>query len=206
MNASFPDVTAAILAGGRSTRMGRDKATLPLGDATAAERLIELASPLAAETLLVEASPRETEFKGASRVADLVPGLGPLGGAHTALDACATDRLAVLSCDLLLLDEPSLATALSASFASPALVPTIDGIRQPQLVVYRTAAALPVAASLVRRRASLPSGEISIRRLLAELGADELPVEQCARFDPLALTNVNTPEEYDRALELRGKE
>ncbi|MBD3410691.1 MAG: NTP transferase domain-containing protein [Ignavibacteriales bacterium] len=205
MSVAFPDVSAAILAGGRSTRMGRDKATLPLGDATAAKRLIELAAPLASETMLVEATPRDEEIEGARRIVDLVPESGPLGGTHAALAACRTDRLVVLSCDLLLLDAASLAAALSTSPASSALVPTIQGIRQPQLVVYRVADALPVASSLVRRRADLPKSALSIRRLAAELDADELPLERTPRFDPASLTNVNTPEEYERVSRLLGE-
>lgn len=205
MSVAFPDVSAAILAGGRSTRMGRDKATLPLGDATAAKRLIELAAPLASETMLVEATPRDEEIEGARRIVDLVPESGPLGGTHAALAACRTDRLVVLSCDLLLLDAASLAAALSKSPASPALVPTIQGIRQTQLVVYRVADALPVASWLVRRRAELPKSALSIRRLAEELDADELPLERTPRFDPAALTNVNTPEEYERVSRLLGE-
>jgi molybdenum cofactor guanylyltransferase len=205
MSVAFPDVSAAILAGGRSTRMGRDKATLPVGDATATKRLIELAAPLASETMLVEATPRDEEIEGARRIVDLVPESGPLGGTHAALAACRTDRLVVLSCDLLLLDAGSLAAALSTSPASSALVPTIQGIRQTQLVVYRVADALPVASWLVRRRADLPKSALSIRRLAAELDADELPLERTPRFDPAALTNVNTPEEYERVSRLLGE-
>ena len=85
------EITALVLAGGKSVRMGRDKSRLRLGDKTLLERVLEAVAPLCGEVVLVTAKGQSLEG-GASRSpvragAGLPPCRGPMGGLYTGLKA-----------------------------------------------------------------------------------------------------------------------
>ena len=79
-------IHVAVLAGGQSRRMGRDKALLPLGDQTLIERVIAATRPLGYPCFIV-GDPATYTHLGLPVHPDRHPGLGPLGGLHTALGA-----------------------------------------------------------------------------------------------------------------------
>jgi len=89
---------AIVLAGGRSTRYGRDKATLPLGDGTLLEHVATMARQVA-EQVVVVGGPRVPPA-GAIRVDDLEPGGGPLQAALAGARALPSAALLLLACDL----------------------------------------------------------------------------------------------------------
>ena len=102
-------IHVAVLAGGQSRRMGRDKALLPLGDQTLIERVIAAARPLACPCFIV-GDPATYAHLGLPVHPDRHPGLGPLGGLHTALGATGAPVL-LLACDLPFLTPDFLATS-----------------------------------------------------------------------------------------------
>src|SRR5438093_5035702 len=73
-----------ILAGGRSRRMGRDKAGLPAGGGTLVEHLAQRLRPVVDETIVAGGS-ATLEFAGVRRIDDHHPGSGPLAGMHAGL-------------------------------------------------------------------------------------------------------------------------
>jgi molybdopterin-guanine dinucleotide biosynthesis protein A len=91
-------VTAFILAGGKSTRMGRDKAFLPWEGRPLLERALEAARTVTADVRIVGA--REKFEQYGDVVEDIYPERGPLGGIHAALRTTATDLNLVLAVDL----------------------------------------------------------------------------------------------------------
>jgi len=98
----FPDGTAAVLAGGKSSRLGRPKALVTVRDGTLLERAVALAQVLSGRVLLVLAHKDQISAppQGTEVLADRIPDCGPLGGIYTALTACKTPWLAVLPCDM----------------------------------------------------------------------------------------------------------
>jgi molybdenum cofactor guanylyltransferase len=103
-------LSAAILAGGKSSRMGRDKALLPLVDGGAPMLAIVLDRLSAvADDLLVVAVDRERyEPFGARVVPDLYPGGGPLVGIHAAVAHAKHQHCLVVACDMPFLSAPLL--------------------------------------------------------------------------------------------------
>ncbi len=98
MSAEFSDVTVFILAGGKSTRMGTDKAFVPLDGRTLLARALDLARSVSSEVRIVGDKEKFAPF--APVVEDIFPGCGPLGGIHAALRSSQTDLNVVLAVDV----------------------------------------------------------------------------------------------------------
>jgi molybdopterin-guanine dinucleotide biosynthesis protein A len=193
--ARLASLDAALLAGGLSTRMGRDKARLDLGGTAAATRLARLLAGLFEDVLLVGGDP-PPEAPG-RRVPDPDAPVCALRGLVGALAAARAPRLLVVATDLVLL-SPELVLALVAWPEAEAVVPeTSDGIH-PLCAVYARDAVLP------RARDHLARGRLALRELLADLSVSRVPPEAIEKVDPggRALTNVNTPAELGDVLEL----
>jgi molybdopterin-guanine dinucleotide biosynthesis protein A len=100
------DIEAYILIGGRSSRMGRDKAFLDVRGTSLAEQTLRIIkdAEVAKKTTFVAGSDSQFALKALQQNApfifDLVPGRGPLGGLHAALSYARSDRIFVIACDL----------------------------------------------------------------------------------------------------------
>ena len=188
------DVTAFVLAGGQSTRMGREKAMLELGGSTLLERALQLALTVAAEAMVVGS---RGEFERYGRLLeDVYPGQGPLGGIHAALWASPTDLNLILAVDTPFLEARFLEFLVAQARESGAVVTlprTADGFH-PLAAVYRRA---------FRETAeqALAEGRNKIDALFAEVETRVLEEEELRRFAfaPAIFENLNTPEELERA-------
>jgi molybdenum cofactor guanylyltransferase len=107
-----PYVTGAILAGGSSRRLGRDKVTLKLGGKPLARWVAEALEPAVADLWLVTNHPQNHLSLGLPLITDLVPFLGPVGGLATALFYARTPWVLLTSADTPFL-SPGLAAALA---------------------------------------------------------------------------------------------
>src|SRR3990170_3327557 len=94
-----------ILAGGRSRRMGRDKAGLPLGGRTLLQVMVDRLVPLFGRVLIIGAHRTEVEAEEADQAGDLLPGAGPLGGLYTGLTLSPDAVNLAVPCDLPFLQE-----------------------------------------------------------------------------------------------------
>lgn len=189
-------LSAVILCGGRSRRMGRDKARLPWEDG---ELLDAIARGLtgAEEVLLAAAAAADYRDKPYQIVADCFPGCGPMAGLHSALTACRFPILFVTTCDMPLVDwNAARALYRFLDRASEAVVP-VDGAGRvhPLCGLYRRQA-LPV---LTRR---LEAGQYRMTEALGGLAVRYAPAE-ILPYGEDTLRNLNTPEEYRAFLEQR---
>lgn len=153
--------SGAVLAGGRSSRMGRDKALLPVGGvpmASIAKGALEVAG--AAEVLSVGGDVAALGALGFRAVPDEHPGEGPLAGILTALGNAVTDVVVVLACDLPWAAPSAVATVLAALGDADAAVPVVDGRWEPLHAAYRRAV-LPAL------RRAFEGGERAPRQALA---------------------------------------
>jgi molybdopterin-guanine dinucleotide biosynthesis protein A len=188
------DVTAFVLAGGQSTRMGRAKALLELGGLTLLERALRLSVSVAAEAMVV--GPRG-EFERYGRVLeDVYPGQGPLGGIHAALWASPTDLNLILAVDTPFLEARFLEFLLAQARESGAVVTvprTRDGFH-PLAAVYRRSFREAAEQALAEGRNKIDS-------LFSQVETRVLEEEELRRFafPPAIFENLNTPEELERA-------
>ena len=187
-------VSTAILAGGRSRRMGREKALLKLGSSTLIERVIAAAAPLTADWMLI--APRKRTFSHLELpiLPDLRPGLGPLGGLHTALKRAACPLLLLLACDLPFLTTDFLRFMLAQLGHHQALVPRSPTGLQPLCALY-TRACLPAV------EAAIQGDQLHVPSFYDEVDLRLLEPSEWQAFDvhDLLFTNLNTPAEYQRA-------
>jgi molybdopterin-guanine dinucleotide biosynthesis protein A len=184
-------ISAALLTGGSGTRLGRDKARVPLAGVAAATRMARRLARLFEEVLLVGGEPPD-DTPG-RRVPDPPGPACALRGVLGALAAARGERVLVLATDLPLVSD-ALLLALVAWPESAAVAPRAGEGRHALCTLLSRERVLPVAS----RR--LAAGELSLHGLFDEVGAAWLEGEALARLDPdgLALTNMNTPEDLAR--------
>lgn len=188
------EVTVFILAGGQSSRMGRDKAFLQLGERSLLERALAAARTVTAEVRIVGQQEKFAAY--APVIEDLYAGRGPLAGIHAALRWSSTELNLVLGVDTPFIDTAFLRYLVEQAAASGAVVtvPRVAGQRQPLCAVYRRE-----FADLAEQ--ALQAGRNRIDALFEQTSAriiDETEMRKLA-FDPGMFDNLNTPEEWDQA-------
>ncbi len=134
---SVENATAFILAGGKSSRMGADKAFLELEGRTLLDRALELAGTVTKQVKVVGDKTRFAPY--GIVVEDIYAERGPLGGIHAALMSSATDFNLMLAVDLPFIGSEFLAYLLSEALHSDAVVTVArtGGGFQPLCAVYR---------------------------------------------------------------------
>jgi molybdopterin-guanine dinucleotide biosynthesis protein A len=196
---AWQDAWGVVLCGGRSRRMGRDKARILLDGATLIERAVGVLGELTAEVLLASGpGPRYPEL-GLECVLDAGPDLGPLGGLEAALArlARADVRYAVvLACDMPHMTGTSLGRLLERARASRAgvtLVSTPAGV-EPLCAVYDVAVLPAVRAALTR-------GERRMTSFHEGLAVERVPETE---LDAGCTFNLNSPAELARCSEAKA--
>ena len=169
--------TGAVLAGGASRRMGRDKAFVDVGGRPLASVAIDALRDAGAREVLAIGG-TGLEAMGCRAVADRWPGEGPLGGLVTALSAATDEAVVVLSCDLPFVTAGAVRSLLEAGgdVAMP------DG--EPLVAVWSRSTCLPV---LLR---AFEAGERSPLRVLAGLDVRTVVFD-----DPAWAVDADTPAE-----------
>jgi len=181
-------VAGFVLTGGQSTRMGQDKALLPVGTQTLCEHLGDVVAQLAEQVLLIGHPERYAHLKYRC-IADIRPGLGPLSGLETALSLEIAEWNIITSCDAWNLNADWLRTLLAQAQLSHALCTVAQddsGKLQPLCGVYHHS-----GHAIVKN--ALSEGRLRAMDLLTELAA--IPVRI-----PAALLNLNTPEQYEKLI------
>lgn len=182
------NVTGALLLGGESERMGRDKARLEWRGETFSTRAARLLAGLFSETLLVGGDPEQVAL--GRRVSDPSGPRCALRGLVGALDAATSPRVLIVATDLPLLSE-DLLLALTAWPESDIVVPADAHGDHPLCAIYRREVCLSVA------RANLESDRLSLRELLDDVDSDHVSLEDLGFADlgSASLTNINTPDQ-----------
>jgi molybdopterin-guanine dinucleotide biosynthesis protein A len=194
------DATGFVTAGGRSSRMGCDKAWLQLGQHTLIERVIAALAPVTASVAII-ANRDEYHRLGLPVYADTNIGIGPIEAIRTALANTSTELVVLAGCDLPFVTSELFAFLLDEAAGYEAVVPIGPDARiEPLCAVYSTRA-LEVVTDLIA------SGERKLSRLLEQVKTRLIAFDELRnlRGSELFFENINTPEDYRRALELLGQ-
>ena len=189
--AGSPEVTAFILAGGKSTRMGTDKAFVEYDGRTLLARALDLARSVTPDVRIVGGAEKFAPF--APVVEDIFRECGPLGGIHAALRSSLTELNVMLAVDTPLVSWALLQYLISQACATPhaiVVVPVSEGRRQPLCAVYQREFA-EAAENALR------SGQNRIDRLFDLIETRTITEEELnvAGFSSGIFRNLNTPEE-----------
>jgi molybdenum cofactor guanylyltransferase len=188
-----PPLYGLVLAGGRSTRMGRDKAALAYGDGPPQlERAMALLAPhVVGAYVSVRADQGSDPLRARfPQIADAHENLGPIAGILAAQDRHPGSAWLVLACDLPLLDAPTLEHLLrrrDPARTATAYRSSYDGLPEPLCAVWEPRSREPLTGYVA-------AGGNCPRKFL--IGADTLLLDEP---NPRALDNVNTPREYGSA-------
>ena len=186
-------LTGAVLAGGESRRMGRDKAALVVGGNPLWQRQVKLLRDAGAVTVGVVRRPDQPALALPADIPlwqDAVSGIGPLAGVHAALTACSTAWLAVVATDMPRL-EPRWFHWLGG-FCSPgcgAMARRRDGTHEPLAAIYPQSARAEAAGRLAGPNFSL---QALVDALIAQKLLVSVPLPDA---DLGQVENWNTPAE-----------
>ena len=191
-------ITIAVQAGGKSSRMGEDKALVRLGGTPLIERVLERIDGLADEILITTNRPETLTHLKLRMAGDEVPGAGALHGLKSALNAAQGEIVLVLSCDTPFVSRELLEHLLYRAHEADVIVPKHGDKCEPLQAVYNRARCLPAV------EAALESGEKRVVSFFPKVHV--LPIEEpvLSELDPSGLSffNVNTPEDLERAEQL----
>lgn len=198
-------LSAAILAGGHSTRMGVDKALLRL--TATGPTLIELvlaAVRAVADDVTIVVNDGRLDFLGTRTTPDQIPGAGALGGIYSAVAAAEHDHCLVVACDMPFLN-PALLGAMAAlprdyDVLAP-LLPVREHRQRTTGGVYETLHGIYGRAALPAMRERLEAGEFRIVGFFPAVRVVAFPIERIRQFDPdlRSFFNANTPERLAEA-------
>ena len=196
MTAPSPDLTAFILAGGKSTRMGTDKAFVTLDGQTLLARALNVARSITPNVRIVGDPAKFSPF--APTVADIFPNCGPLGGIHAALRSSQTDLNLILAVDLPFVSPALLQYLIQCANNNAAAVTVAQtgGGYQPLCAIYRRNFAEAAEQSL-------QAGRYKIDTLFGPTSTQTITQEELehAGFSPNQFRNLNNPQELAEASE-----
>lgn len=198
-------VTGIVLAGGRSRRMGADKALSVLAGRTLLDWVLAALEPVTASRLVVTRTPAGLGDVGVPVVRDRLPARGPLTGLHAGLEAAPSDLCLVVACDMPLVRTDLLALLARAIGPFEAAVPYVGdpGVPPPAGAATAREAGLQPLLAAYRKRALpalerlLRAGSMPTSALVSVVRARIVPPAEWRAVDPegLSFVNVNTPED-----------
>lgn len=173
-----------VLTGGRSARMGTNKALLPLQGKTVVEHIAGEMAAVVPQVVLVGLLPQKIRLPWPS-IPDVQPGRGPVGGLVTALQHLQTEWLLVCACDMPGVTRQLFAALVNqASHSSAQCILAADNRVHPLCAVYHR-------STLAVFRQALEAEQPRMQDVIAKLNVERLPVS-----DPKLLFNINTPEDW----------
>jgi molybdopterin-guanine dinucleotide biosynthesis protein A len=190
------NATAIVLAGGRSSRMGRPKALLPFDNEPLIVHGVAALRHVFSEVVVVAAPGQDLPSMPITLVRDEVAHQGPVGGIYYGLGAATGEVCFVTSCDSAFLNLPLTSYLVSQISEHDVVVPYWQGRLQPLHAVYRTTVRPLLGTQLAR-------GELRPVYLFEKVSTRRIDEHEIRRFDPegWSFFNMNTPEDYAKALD-----
>jgi molybdopterin-guanine dinucleotide biosynthesis protein A len=194
---SFSPTSAVVLAGGRSSRLGQDKAFLRINGQFLIERILEKLAQLSDEVIVVANDIEKYKQFEAVVVGDVFPGKGALGGIYSGLRAATGNRSLVVACDM--------------PFLNLSLLRYMQGLAPQYDVVIPRMGRLTEAVHAIYSRNCLPfiegqlqAGDLRIISFFPQVRVRYVDRDEMDIFDPehLSFFNINSQADLDKAREL----
>jgi molybdopterin-guanine dinucleotide biosynthesis protein A len=196
-------MTAIILAGGKSSRLGRSKALQVIEGKNLIQWVIDRLATLSTEIIIATAHGEATPCSSAIKtktVADTYPGKGPLMGIYSGLMASSSSRAIVVSCDTPFLSVSLLEYMARICSIFDVVVPRIKNNLEPLCAVYSKNCLIPI-------RGLLEQDERRIRKLYSMVKVKYVEEDEINKFDPehLSFFNINSQADLDKARKLAAE-
>lgn len=191
-------MTSIVLAGGRSLRLGQDKASAIIGNKSLIQRVITIIAQLSTEIIVVTSQDQDIRYPArhpkVKTVVDLYPGRGSLGGIYSGIVAASFFHSLVVACDMPFLNLALLRYMINLSPAFDIVVPRVGDKMEPLHAVYSKNCLGPISVLLQQ-------GKLKVTDLFDEVKVRYVEEAEMDRFDAsrLSFFNINTPADLDRA-------
>jgi molybdopterin-guanine dinucleotide biosynthesis protein A len=188
---AFSGVTGVILAGGKSSRMGSNKALLPYRGGRFIESIHRQLSGLFDEVLVVTNSPEQYAFLGCRMVSDLYRDMGALAGLHSGLVHSRTPHIFAVACDMPYLNDAVIRTLAARRHQMEVIIPEGNNGLEPLHAVY-SRSCLPAMET------ALQTGKRRLISFFPEVQVMIVPGDTIRFVDPHldSFRNINTPADY----------
>lgn len=198
------EMSCIILAGGKGTRLGRNKVLETVGFKSLLQRVVDELSFFDGNIIIVSSDAHsffnQKSLSGLRKVADIFPGKAALGGLYTGLVASNSFYNLVVASDMPFLNRKLLRYMTQCAKSFEAVVPRLDDGVEPLHAVYAKSC-LPLLERL------LMQGNLSICNFLSMIRVRYIEDQEIDKFDPqrLSFFNINTEADLEKARELAGQ-
>ncbi len=181
-------VTGVVLAGGRSSRFGRDKGLYPYRGKPLVMHAADIIRPLCDDLLIISNKPHQYAAFGLPVMADLFPGCGPLAGIHSGLSNAGQDTVIFIACDIPNIPSKIFSFLLSNLGDHDAIMPTHGKFIETLCAVYHKKSLPAIALALEEKRYKILDAH-------ASLHVHYIPVEHKDFYAPDIFRNINYPQD-----------
>lgn len=185
------NMTLAILAGGKSSRMGKDKAFLEYRDKSFIENIINKGNKFQ-EILIVSNNKKDYEKFNIKVVQDIYKEKGPIGGIHAALVNSKFNKVLCVACDMPLLSEETLVNLSKEKDESEVVIPKINGRLQPLCAIYTKSLIERIEENIQKNR----------KKLIDNIKDFDFKILDKNNLNKKDFININTPKDYMELEEL----
>jgi molybdenum cofactor guanylyltransferase len=187
---------AIILSGGKSSRMGINKALLKINEKTTIERITDTLNVSFNDIILVTNHPEDYQFLEVKMVSDQYPGQGPLAGVHAGLLSSPYEMNFVAACDMPFVSVDLAEILVKKCGDYDAVIPVINGVQHPLFAVFQKRVTDVVAQSI-------EAGRLRMKHLLDRLNVLYVTEKDLQAYSNIDLErvffNMNHPNEYEDA-------
>jgi molybdenum cofactor guanylyltransferase len=198
-------LTAVILVGGKSTRLGQDKVFVEIGGQPMIQRVVGRLQPVAGHFVLVAAEPvpdpQARYGVPALVVADRYPGKGSLGGLYSGLAAAPTEWAFVMAVDMPFVNPKLVAYLAELTAGYDLVLPIVEGRPEPAHALYAKRCLRPMERKIL-------SDELKMIGFHDEVRVRRVEEADLRRYDPelRSFLNINRPPDLERARQLAAAE
>jgi molybdopterin-guanine dinucleotide biosynthesis protein A len=187
------EVSAVILSGGESSRMGMNKAFIELNGKRIIDRNIDLLSTILPEVIIVTNTPLDYAYLNAQIATDIFPQKGSLGGIYTGLFYSSHPHSLVVACDMPFLNKEVIEYLIEKIDNNDVVIPHLSDGFHPLHAIY-SRRCLPFIERLIER------DDLRIIHFFKRVRVREITEKELSQVDPelISFLNINTPEDFKR--------
>ncbi len=201
----FENISAFILSGGKSSRIGTNKSFLVVDGKPLIQRLSELLDSIFQEVVISSNEPELYEYLEKKIIKDIFPGRGPLSGIHSALSFSSTEKNFVISCDMPFISSELINYLINSNSSEDVLLPKADGRIQPLCGIYSKSVLMEAENLLIESGNSQSNLKGSVYELLNRVKTGFVDVDKLSFYHQNLFLNINTPEDYNLAKSILEK-
>ena len=195
------ETSCIVFAGGKSSRLGYDKASETVGNRSLLQQVVSCVSSLSSDIIVVTAGeqtvPQFVDYPKLRVVTDIYPGKGPLGGIYTGLAASTSFYNLVVASDMPFLNHALLRYMIQLSANFDLVAPRVGNLVEPLHTVYTKSCIAPTEHMIKQDK-------LSVYTLFDLARVRYVEAEEIERFDPkhLSFFNINTQADLEMARQL----